>query len=437
MSGHPVTPGPVARPDAAPPGFVPVSVGRVELTDPAGLVVDARPEHRVRLLVRLAEHPLGFVEFVPAALPVSIDEVRTVVAAQLGAPLARALAAAGLGATEVAELPTAFAGRARPFGASTALAPMSVVISTRERPESLRRCLRSFAAVDHPGLEIVVVDNAAATTATRDLLADEFSDDPRIRYVAEPRPGLSFGRNCGLAAATHDLVAYTDDDVEVDALWTRVLAATFAAHPDAGCVTGLVPTAELESPPQQHFDRRVSWSSNCEPRRYTLGMRPPPNAAFPFGAGIFGTGANFAVRRSVMTALGGFDTLLGAGAPTKGGEDLDAFARILLAGHALVYEPAAVVWHHHRVAPDDLKRQLHGYGLGLSAYITKLLTSRATIGPVLRRVPAGVKIFVTARKEDHADDVPVELGLTETYGFLAGPFVYLRARLARRLRRSR
>ena len=91
--------------------------------------------------------------------------------------------------------------------------------------------------------------------------------------------------------------------------------------------------------------------------------------------------------------------------------------------------------HHHRVAPEALKRQLYGYGLGLSAYITKLLTDRSTLGAVLRRVPVGLTIFTKARKDDLDEDLPVELGITETLGLLAGPFVYLRERARRRWRR--
>ncbi len=417
--------------------FIPMDVGSHDLADrvlPIGH--GGRADRRLRLLVRLLERPLGFVEFAPSAAPIDIAQVRAVAAGALAEPIARRLADLGLTAdVELDRLPELLEQRRRPFGDRTDLPPISVVISTRERPESLRRALASLARVEYPDLEVLVVDNAARTSATFDLVSSEFSADRRFRYVAEPVAGLSHGRNCGLTHATHDVVAYTDDDVEVDSLWLHVVGATFVDSPDVACVTGLVPTAEIVTPSQQHFDRRVSWSSNCEPRRYTLLTTPPPNHAYPFAAGVFGTGANFAVRRSTMLELGGFDTLLGAGSATMGGEDLDAFARVLLAGHALVYEPAAVVWHHHRVAPEDLKRQLYGYGLGLSAYITKLLTDRATLGLVLRRVPVGVKIFTSARKEDLDEELPVELGITETLGLLAGPAVYLRSRLRRRLRR--
>ncbi|PRC51727.1 glycosyl transferase family 2, partial [Mycobacterium sp. ITM-2017-0098] len=84
---------------------------------------------------------------------------------------------------------------------------ISAVICTRDRVSMLRTALQSVQAVDYPHLEIIVVDNAGATDATRRYV--ESLDDPRIRVVDEPRPGLSRARNTGLSAATGEVVAFT------------------------------------------------------------------------------------------------------------------------------------------------------------------------------------------------------------------------------------
>jgi hypothetical protein len=62
-----------------------------------------------------------------------------------------------------------------------------------------------------------------------------------------------------------------------------------------------------------------------------------------------------------------------------------------LAGHTLAYEPAAVVWHHHRSDLDGLRRQMFAYGTGLSAFLTKHLLDRTTRRAVLRRIPRGLR----------------------------------------------
>ena len=56
------------------------------------------------------------------------------------------------------------------------------------------------------------------------MVVERFTRDPRahyvVRYVVEPTPGLSHARNRGLTsvlALGKEFVAYTDDDVSVDA----------------------------------------------------------------------------------------------------------------------------------------------------------------------------------------------------------------------------
>ena len=52
--------------------------------------------------------------------------------------------------------------------------------------------------------------------------------------------------------------------------------------------------------------------------------------------------------------------------------------------------PRRSVWHLHRASFIELRRHLYGYGMGLSAYITKYLADPATRGQLLRQVPSGV-----------------------------------------------
>jgi glycosyltransferase involved in cell wall biosynthesis len=47
----------------------------------------------------------------------------------------------------------------------------SVVVATRDRSASLSRCLDSLLALADPDHELVVVDNAPATTTTESLIA--------------------------------------------------------------------------------------------------------------------------------------------------------------------------------------------------------------------------------------------------------------------------
>lgn len=271
-----------------------------------------------------------------------------------------------------------------PAAARPAPSPITVVVCTRDRGRLLVEALDAITRLDYPALEVVVVDNAPSDDETRRLVADEF---PLFRYVREDAPGLSHARNAGLRAATSPVVAYTDDDVVVDPQWLWAIAAGFARADDVGCVTGVVPTGELRNAVQAWFDARVSWSKLTAARTFRLSDPPDDLPMFPFSVGEFGTGANFAVRREHMLSLGGFDTALGAGTRTKGGEDLDMFLRMLYDGASIVVSPSAIVWHRHRADLDALKAQAVGYGRGFGAWATTVALDPRMLGAAVRRSP--------------------------------------------------
>jgi glycosyltransferase involved in cell wall biosynthesis len=309
---------------------------------------------------------------------------------------------------------------------------VTVIVCTRNRADGLLRCLQSLQALRYSNLELLMVDNASADDATMTVVLEAARGDNRIRYVREDRPGLSVARNRGLREAAGDVIAFTDDDVRVDPLWVDGILRGFRRRADVGCVTGLVASASLEHSAEQYFDARVWWSSSCEQRLFEPTRRRGDSRLHPYAAGKFGTGANVAFRREAIEAIGGFDESLGAGSPTSGGEDLDAFVRVLRSGRALTYEPAALVWHDHRVDEADLQRQMYAYGKGLSAYLCKFLFSQASGPEVAGRLVVGAVHMgrLARRSQAAADNARVAPGLVsaEFRGLAAGPWAYLRTR---------
>ncbi len=310
---------------------------------------------------------------------------------------------------------------------------ISVIVATRERPTSLARCLDSLLRQDYPGLEIVVVDNAASTTATRELVHGRYGD--RVRYVAEPVPGLATAHNRGLTVARGEILAFTDDDVVVDAQWASALVEAFRAYPRAGCVTGLIMPAELETRAQAMLERRGSFAKGFDVVEHHRSA--PRHPLFPFTAGRLGSGANMAFTAEVLRELGGFDPALGTGTAARGGDDLLAFFRCAAAGHAVVYQPEALVWHHHRSEDEALARQALGYGVGLGAYLTAALVHEPRMIPALiRRLPRGLLYARRDSSPDEADPQawPAELSRLERRGLLSGPAAYARSRWHARAR---
>ncbi|WP_424464739.1 glycosyltransferase family 2 protein [Pseudoclavibacter helvolus] len=393
--------------------------GEFELFGGGGLTgpKQMRPVHqRTRVLARASGRPIGYVEFDAPPAEVSADAVRARVSAVFGDVNADA-------PQSVTDSPLA-----------------SVIVCTRDHVDLLAGCLDRIRTLDYPNFEVIVVDNAPSSSATRDLVEELGKTDPRLRYVLQERAGLSAARNAGLAAARGAFLAYTDDDVLVDEQWLSALARAFASEASVGCVTGLVATAAVETGAEAYFDARsASWSARMSPERYDLRERRDDSPLYPYSAGIFGTGANLALSRAALDRVGEFDEALGAGTATKGGEDLDMFVRVLRGGFTLAYEPSALVWHQHRADADALLSQLHGYGTGLTAYLTKYLCTPSTALDIATRLPAGLARLsrirrTTAARMPARATAPKGAWRQETLGFLAGPARYARARFASRAR---
>src|SRR5262249_54432266 len=150
-----------------------------------------------------------------------------------------------------------------------------------------------------------------------------------------------------------------------------------------------------------------------ERKVYDLAEHRPPGALFPFTAGQFGSGANMAYLTAALKSVGQFDSALGAGTPARSGDDLAAFFAIIKAGYRLVYEPEAIIWHRHRRNEDGMRRQAFGYGVGLGAYLTKIVADDpVALIRLIRGLPAGLAHMwgrSSARMQRLPDDYPAAL----------------------------
>jgi len=415
----------------------PILIGELELTEPiADIDLPARGDgtayNGVQLLARMQQIPVGYVVLAPTALDSSA--ISHQVWSVLGDEINRRRSRAGLPA--INELPVGGIPVEPELADELTDRPLvTVVVCTRNRPESALVTLRGLADMRYTPFEVVIVDNAPDSDATKEATQREFGADPRIRYVGEPRPGLSCARNRGLAEASADIVAFTDDDVRVDPWWLNGIVRGFQAAPNVACVTGLIATAELDNAAQLYFHLREGWGASCERRVFDLAENRDESPLYPYSAGVFGAGANFAVSRAVLKEVGGFNEALGAGTPSGGGEDLNMFMRIVLAGHRLVYEPSAVVSHVHRASLADLSRQMRAYGSGCTAALTAIIMADARARRELPpRVISGVArmLKLSSGVRDNPT-LPSGLIQREVGGFFVGPWLYLKGR--RNLRR--
>ena len=408
-------------------------------------VLPSNGDHRLaRVLVRLHGEPLGYLTLPLSAVTASVEPALRLAWEQFDVAINAHLMEDRL--PPVAELSSTSRPRLATRNCSATVRSgelVSVVVCTRDRSTALPDCLTRLQELTYPHLEVIIVDNAPSDDATRRVVESLAATDARFHYVCEPRPGLSCARNRGLAAARGTYVAYTDDDVSVDSLWVDGVVHGFQRDDSVACVTGLVCSASITNAAEAYFDARASsWSTRFRSMIYDLDRKVADDPLTPYSAGVFGTGANFAVERDYLNWLGGFDEALGAGTQTRGGEDLDMFVRILNSGRTIAYEPAAVVWHRHRADHAALLKQLFGYGTGLSAFITKCLVQPSTRMAVLHGLRAGLVRLMAIGSATNArlgEGVRRPRGALsrEIAGFAMGPFFYVLAVRAARAGRRR
>jgi GT2 family glycosyltransferase len=427
------------------PPFEPVRLLEVEL---AGQIprVSTPPapgarHRRAQALVRLHTRPLGLVRLELGDHGLESTELAERIWSDLAGEINRHLLADNVPALDF--LPTA--------GISSASLPLcvkqrrqalrrapfvSVAIATRDRPGMLADCLDSLVALEYPSYEILVVDNAPGTDTTQELVRTRYSSrpGPPVRYIHEPRPGLAAAHNRGVRETSAEIIAFTDDDVVVDRFWLLELVRRFESQ-RVGCVTGMILPLELETPAQVWLEQYGGFSKGFDDALFDLDENRPAAPLFPYTAGTFGSGASMAFRTDVLRLIGGFDPAIGAGTLALGGDDLAAFFDVVAAGYGVAYAPAALVRHRHRRDYESLRRQAYGYGVGLTAFLTKTVLDRPTrLLEIARRMPRGLAHALRPTSEKNAGkqaDYPQQLTRLELKGMVHGPTAYIRSRRAR------
>jgi len=231
------------------------------------------------------------------------------------------------------------------------LTTITVAIAACGRPAELQRAVRAIACGVRQPDEVIVVDQAPSAAARAAL--DVLGPVPH-RYVEQERLGLSALRNLALQLASGAVVAMTDDDCVADESWVDVVHASFSDPESADTLTGSVLPLGDAAPGAYMV------SARSHPAPYVHTRRVPP--------WHIGSGGNFAGRRRVLEAVGGWDVRLGAGSPGRSAEVIELLDRILRYGYAIRYEPAAIVRHQLQ----DRQRRLSTrwtYGFGIGAFL--------------------------------------------------------------------
>jgi len=210
---------------------------------------------------------------------------------------------------------------------------VSILICTRNRSAHLRDTLRSLSTVRIPedlAVELLIVDNGS-TDATSDVVEAEAPASLSPRRVYEGNAGLSKARNTAVAAATGDILLFTDDDVRVPPDWVERVCTPFRDGAVDAVAGGVRLALALRRPwmTPLHLGALADTSPLEDASRVRL------------------VGANMAVRRRVFDRIPAFDTELGAGPHTHGFHEETLFSlQLIEAGGRVARAYDTVVEHH-------------------------------------------------------------------------------------------
>lgn len=222
-----------------------------------------------------------------------------------------------------------------PFPTDQPWPRITVIVCSRNGSRTIGACCASLGQLAYPNYGVIVVDDGSTDQTA--AIAESYG----FPVIRAPHGGLSRARNLGLAAADGEIVAYTDDDTEVDPHWLTYLAATFLQTNDAG-----VGGPNL-APMQDGFVADAVAYAPGGPIHVLLSDHEAEHIP----------GCNMAFRKRCLEEIGGFDPQFRAA-----GDDVDLCWRLQARGWRLGFSPAALVWHHRRNSVWTFLKQQLGYG---------------------------------------------------------------------------
>ncbi len=213
---------------------------------------------------------------------------------------------------------------------------VSVVVACYNGARTLKACLDSLTRLNYPDYEIILVDDGST-----DATAEIASHYRTVRCIRQDNHGLSVARNTGIAAATGEIVAFTDADCRADEDWLHYLAGDLLESE----FTGIGGHNFL--PPDDSAVAAGVLVSPGGPAHVMLTDREAEHVP----------GCNMAFYKWALDEIGGFDPIF-----RRAGDDVDVCWRLRERGYKIGFSPAGFVWHYRRSTVRAYLKQQGGYG---------------------------------------------------------------------------
>ena len=205
----------------------------------------------------------------------------------------------------------------------------SVIIPAYNARNTIEKCMLALTnqSVPKENYEVIVIDDGSTDNTAE--MAKKF----QVKYFHQPNHGPATARNKGVREAKGEIILFTDADCVPRDNWIEEMAKPFE-NPEVMAVKGAYKTEQktlIARFAQVEFEERFRMLKKTE----SIDMIDTYSAGY---------------RKSVFLSLGGFDTSF----PAANNEDTELSYKMSRAGHKMVFNPDAVVYHLNH--PDSIER---------------------------------------------------------------------------------
>ena len=198
----------------------------------------------------------------------------------------------------------------------------SVIVPAFNAEDKLPACLGALRDQSMHGkdYELILVDDGSSDDTSK--IARQFN----VKYIYQSNRGPAAARNRGAYEAKGEIILFTDADCIPDRNWIHEMVLPFE-DPEVVGVKGAYKTRQTQLTArfvQAEFEDRYDLLQ----RQASIDMIDTYSAAF---------------KKDIFQEMGGFDESF----PVANNEDTEFSYRLAAAGHKLVFNPRAFVYHTH------------------------------------------------------------------------------------------
>lgn len=209
---------------------------------------------------------------------------------------------------------------------------VTVLITVKNSKHTIKNCIDSILGLNYKNYKVYVVD-AFSTDGTYEILKSYGKKIKVERYKGNPPKAYNYA----IKKIKTEFIAFTDGDCVVDKNWLKKIVSSFESE-EIGAVVGFCKTPEKVNFLQKLIGIELESRFKKFPKFISRGPT-----------------MNFCVRAKIAKKLK-FDEKLDVS------YDADFGYRLTAEGKKIVYQPKAVIYHHHRASWKGFFKQQLIYG---------------------------------------------------------------------------